>query len=236
MNPPTTPTRAERLAAVHAASRALRCEAFVDYAPTVAGIRLRPITITSYNLLVATRNGFVTGAGVGVLDIINFVWVHHPAFGQFAHADKRRVSRAAYAAVCPAFPAINALVRVAMTVPRFRWLRWFARPTAEERVEPITREIVRLLTEARGDFPTGDDGGEPAPFANQAHLLNLFRRELGMTFAETSALPMKQVAQHYRELIHHATAGKAVLMTPAEAEIWREHLQAPAPAQRDAAA
>lgn len=230
-----TKTLAQQLVEVQEKARAMRCAAFVNYQPTVAGIRLQPITLASYNALVATGNGFVTGAGVGLYDVINFVWLHHPTFGQFARDEKRRVSNAVAGALSPAFPAINDALRVIATLPRFRWLRLFVRPTAAELEHAAISEIFRLLQEARGDFPTGDDTGEPIPFANQAHILNLFRRELGVPFAETLEMPMKQVAQHYREIVYHATNGKAVLLTDAEAAIWREHLAAKPAATTDAA-
>jgi len=225
----SNPTKPESLAdRLHAAQREalqMRAEAFVSYSPVVAGERLNPITLGSYNALFAMRNGFVTGDGVGLVDVVNFVWLHHPAFGQFNRAEKRRVSRRVFSALSPAFPAINGAVRVLAQFPGWRRLRWLARPTAEERQTEAIAEIFRLLCEAQSDLPRGDGDGEPIPFAMNAHLLNLFRRELGMTFAETLALPLKQLAQHYREIIHHGSHGKAVMLTPAEAEIWREHLQ-----------
>ena len=229
-------TLAERLRVAQANAQQQRAEAFVDYAPTVAGERLRPITLGSYNALVAMCNGFVTGEGAGLLDIVNFVWLHHPHFGQFERREKARVTRRVVSALSPAFPVINGAVRVLCQLPGWRVLCRLARPTAEERQAEAAAEIARLLREACGDLPRSDGAGEPLPFAQSAHLLNFFRRELGMSFAETLALPLKQLAQHYRELVHHATAGKALLLTPEEAEIWREHLapRAPAPAPADA--
>lgn len=227
----TEPTRAERLALAQAAARRTRCEAFVNYAPTVAGEVISPITLASFTALQATQNGFVTGEGAGLIDIVNFIWIHSPDFGQFRRAEKRRLTRRVVDALSPAFPAINGAVRVLMQFPRLRALRWLARPTGEELAAEAAGEIMRLLYESKGEFPTSDNPGEPLPFAQPAHFLNLFRRELGMSFAETNALPLKQLAQHYRELVHTGSQGKTLMLTAAEAEIWREHLQArPAPA------
>lgn len=224
MTDPTPGTLADRLRAAQEKAAQMRAEAFVDYWPVIAGERLRPITLASYNTLAAMGNGFVTGAGAGLVDIVNFIWLHHPHFGQFNRRDKARVSRRVVAALSPAFPAINGAVRVLCQLPGWRGLRRLARPTAEELRGEAAAEIARLLREACGDLPRGEGEGEPIPFAQAAHMLNFFRRELGMTFAETLALPLKQLAQHYRELIHHGSRGKAVLLTPEEAAIWREHL------------
>jgi hypothetical protein len=203
-----------------------RCEAFVHYSPVVAGLALNPITLGSYNALHAMRSAFVTGEPIRFDDVANFVWLHHPEFGQFNREAKRRVTNAVRNALSPSFPALNATVRVLMQFPRFRFLRAIARPTAEQLETEAIKEICRLVQEARRDFPKQDaeERGEPTPYATNAHFLNLFRREFGMTFAETSALPLKQLAQHYREAVHVASKGKAILLTEEEAAIWREHL------------
>ena len=233
----TKPANAGNLAeelkrAQETAARA-RAEAFVDYAPTVAGETLRPITLRSYATLVATGNGFVTGAPLSFNDLVNFVWIHSPQFGQFNRRAKRRLTRRVFFRLNPLLSWFNEGARIAATFPRFRWLRHLAGPTAHELQSEAVAEAARLIAEARGDFPTSDsDSGEPAPFATQAHILNLFRRELGMTFEETLSIPMKQLTQHYREIIHHSSRGKAVLVTPAEADVWRRHLDAVALAAR----
>lgn len=215
----------------------MRCEAFVNYAPTVAGERLRPITLDSYNALVAFGNAFVTGEGIGFEDVANFVWLHSPAFGQFAREEKAQTTRRVARALTPRFPTLNLLAAFFSQFPRFRFLRHCVRPTEGELFMAAVAEIRRLLIEATGDLPTSDGEGEPLPFAFQAYVLNVFRRDLGMAFDETRAIPLKQVAEHFREILHHASGGKAILLTRDEAAIWREYLKAKAPpAKTDAAA
>ena len=220
----------DRLKAAQAAARRVRTEAFVAYRPTVAGIVLNPVTLGSYNALNAFGNAFVSGRSPALADVINFVWLHHPDFGQFHRDEKRRISRRVDCALTPHFPVLNEFLRIVCTFPRFRFLRHLVRPSALDLQGEAVLEITRLIEEARGDFPSGEEAGEPNAFSIHAHILNLFRRELGMTFAETLALPLKQITQHYREIIHHSTHGKALMLTRAEAEIWREHLQQAEPA------
>src|SRR5688572_18063262 len=89
-------------------ARRYRCEAFVDYSPTVAGETIRPITLETYNALIAFGNAFVTGEAIGFDDIANFVWLHHPSFGQFNREEKAQVTRRVFDALRPRFPALNA--------------------------------------------------------------------------------------------------------------------------------
>lgn len=219
-----TDSLAERLRAAQEKARRARCEAFVEYDAMVAGERIGPITLETYNSLIAFENAFVTGGSVGFDDIANFIWVHHPRFGQFNRAEKKRVTRRVFSALRPAFPTTNEVVRLLAQFPRLRVLRCVVRPSAEERVAAVVTEIRRLLAEATDDLPTSDVGGEPIPFAFQAYVLNLFRRTLGMPFEETRRLPLRQLAQHYREIVHRESKGKALLLTREEAAIWREYL------------
>jgi hypothetical protein len=212
------------LIAAQTRARHLRCEAFVDYIPVVAGLPVRPVCLASFNKLVAFENAFVTGGEVRFDDIVNFIWVHHPQFGQFNRRDKKRVTLEVYAALRPALPTLNDLLILLSQLPHFRVLRRMIRPTPHERVAIAIREIRRLIAEATEELPSGDDSGEPIPFAFQAHILNLFRRTLGMSFEETRQLPLRQLAQHYREIVYRESKGKALLLTKEEAAIWREHL------------
>lgn len=229
-----TPDHRTLLHEAQARARRLRCEAFVNYAPILAGTAIRPITLESYNHLLAFESPYVTGGEPGLEDMFAFLWVHHPDFGQAHDRARRCALRAFLRHVTPRWPTLNGFIRFLAPFPRFRFLRRFIRPTHAERVAEVDAEIRRLLTEALGEFPSGPADETPLPFSFQAQVLNLMRRELHLTFAETRALPLKQLAQHLRELIHTASAGRALLLTPEEAAIWRDWLDSfdrkPAPA------
>lgn len=217
----------QRLASVQETAARLRCEAFVDYTPVVAGQRLLPVTLPSYNRLCAFGCAFVTGAPVAFADLVCFVWVHHPEFGQFNARAKTRVTHAVWRALHPRFDGVQGILRFITPLPRFRWLARFHRPMGAELRAVAVADIRRLLHEALHDFPppAADDApAEPLPFAFQAQILNLFRRSLGLGFDDTRSMPLKQVAQHLREALHHASGGKAQLLTRDEAAVWADYL------------
>lgn len=225
--PIKTISRAQRLQEAQQRATRARSEAFVNYTVKVCGLRLKPITIETFNALDAFGSAFFSGGPVTFIDIVNFIWIHHPAFSDEARAEKARVSRHVWRYLHPRLSGLNDLVWFASTLPRFRWMRIFRRPQANALQDETVEEIRRLVREAVNDMPTGDDdGGEPMQFSFEAYILNLFHRQLGMSFAETRALPMKQLAEHYREIIHFMTKGKALLITREEVEIWREDLAA----------
>lgn len=223
---------ADKLQSVQRRSAQLRCEAFVDYAPTVCGVRLRPITLASYNHLIAFESPFVVGGPADIEAVITFVWVHHPRFGQEAHRARRRVMRRTWRALHPRFPRLNALLLFASTLNRFRWLRRFTVPTAGARLAEATAEIRRLVHEAIHDLPLASDDDETSKrrsemprVAMQAQLLNTFRRALDLPYEQAESMPLKRLVQLLREQIAHATGGKGLsLMSREEAAIWREHL------------
>ncbi len=212
----------------------LRCEAFVDYTPEVAGVRLRPITLASYNRLLAFQSPFVLGGPVDFAAVFVFVWVHCPEFGEFAVKAKGRALRRLYRAMHPRWPHLNLFARFVGQFPGWRWAYRMSVPTAEERFAEAVGEIRRLLNEAMHDFPLASDDDRnrgSSPVTLQAQLLNTFRRELAMSYAETEALPMKRLVQLLRESVYHKTGGKGLsLITRTEAALIREHLT-----QREAA-
>lgn len=228
----------DRLAAAQAQARRLRCEAFVRYTPIIAGQRLHPLTLERYNHLLAFENPYVTGGPATLEDLCAFVWIMHPDFGQFAHRARRRVLRATLRALQPRTPRLTALARLWLPVLHrrpglfARLLRaalrpLAARPTAAELLATASETAAHLITTALQDFPTDSaPDGQPLPYALQAQILNLMRRELGLPFAETRHLPLAELAQHLREILHRATEGKAPLMTPAESAVWRDYLAA----------
>lgn len=218
----------QRIAEHRAEIARLRSEAFVDYAPEVAGVVLRPLTLSTYNRLAAFQSPFVVGGPVDFQALFVFVWVHHPEFGQFASTAKRRALRTVWRALNPRFPNLNLAVRFVSQFPGWRWARRFARPTEEERMADAISEARRIVAEALHDFPLGSDDEAdrgPSPVTLQAQLLNTFRRDLGMSYTETEALPLKKLVQLLRESVHQKTGGKGLsLITREEAALIREHL------------
>lgn len=224
---------AERLEQVKRKNARLRCEAFVDYSPVVCGVPISPITLASYNRLVAFDNPFAVGGPIDSVAVAGFVWVHHGRFGQAAHRIRKRVMRQVARDLFPRFPNFNAFLLFAAQVPRMRWLRRFTVRTATARLATAESEIRRLMHEAIHDLPlsgSGDDedakrNTEQVPIALQAQLLNTFRRGLDLSYEETESMPLKRLVQLLREHLHHATGGKGLsLMSREEAAIWREHL------------
>lgn len=219
-----------RLAAVQAESRRLRLEAFVPYAPLLCGLRLRPITFPSYLTLLAWRNAFVTGGPVELKDIVQFVWCHHPAFDQFAPAARRAVARRVDRCLRPRFPTLNQLVHFFSPLPRFRWLARFRRPTEADRTAAVVAEIRRLVREALHDFPAagGEEDEAPMPFALQPQLVSLLMRGHALPFAEAvrqvTQLPLKELLQYIREILHRLSHGKDKLLTPEEARVWADYI------------
>lgn len=226
--PAETPTRAERLAEAQQEAAQARATAFVAYTPEVCGFRLKPVSLDSFNALDAFQNAFFHGGAIKFEDIANFVWIHHPEFGQFNRAKKTEVTCAVYRYLTPHFSRLNELVWFASVLPRFRWMRHFRRVRSSERQAETIDEIRRLMTEATADMPGGGDSEngdkKPIEFSFQAYLMNTFKRHLGISFEDTRTMPMRQLAEHYREILHHVSNGKALLLTRKEAGIIAEEL------------
>lgn len=220
----------ERLASAQAKARRLRCEAFVRYSPSVAGVHLLPLTLDSYNLLVAWGNPFVCGGPIAFTDIFQFIWAHHPEFGQFASSARRRVLLAVTRAMQPRFPTLSSIARVLAPFPRLHWLARFIEPSSEDLLQAAIDECSRIVVEGIGEFPTDhrscDSTGpasEPLPFGLQAQVLGLMCREFGLPFSATRSMPMKELGQHLREVTWVGSKGKALLLTPEEVRIWDEY-------------
>jgi hypothetical protein len=213
-----------RLLGVQRGDAQRRCADFVDYAPVVCGLVLHPITLRSYTRLIVFESAFTTEAAVTVEEIINFVWIHHPAFSQFAREEKAAVSRHVYRALHPRFPHLNQFFRLVALHPRYRWVHRFTSPTAGERLAASAAEIRRLLAEALRDFPRSAGNDTPSPVPLPAHMLNTLRRGLDLTFSEIEQMPLRRLLQHLRELIHHADPSSVALISLDEEEIWIEHM------------
>lgn len=214
-----------RLAEAQAAARRLRSEAYVRYTPVVAGQRLAPLTLDRYNQLVAFENAYVVGGSPTLDDLLGFVWVCSPDFGQFAEAGRRDCYRRVLRALQPRHPVLGPVAAILCPLSRIArsLLARFICPTGTELLTEADAEIQRLVVEAIGEFPRGDSADEPLPFAFQAQILNLLRRELSVPFDEARALPLKELAQHIRELVHVGSKGRAPLLTRAETAVWLEY-------------
>lgn len=245
---------AQQLNEVRARGARLRCEAFVDYAPVVCGMTLNPVSLGSYNRLIAFQNAFAVGGPASVEAVLSWVWVHHPDFGQFAVKAKQRVFAAVWRQLHPRFPNFNAFVGIVSMLPRWRWMRRWRVLTHAERFEAAVDHIRHLMQEALYGFPTPEtadmeridreereadrleNGGRglevarfeaPPAIAFQAQVLNTFRRDYGMSYAETEALPLKKLAQLWREHLWTSAPDKTglKLMDPEEAKLWAAQLE-----------
>jgi hypothetical protein len=214
-----------RLAEAQASARRLRSEAYVRYTPVVAGQRLEPLTLDRYNQLVAFENAYVVGGAPRLEDLLGFVWVCSPGFGQFAEAARRDCYRRVLRALQPRHPVLGPVAAILCPLSRLvrAWLARFIGPTGADLLAEADAEICRLVVEAIGEFPRSAGDDEPLPFAFQAQVLNLLRRELGVPFAEARALPLKELAQHIRELVHVASKGRAPLLTREETAVWLDY-------------
>ena len=217
-----------RLAEVHQAAAARRTAAFVDYAPLVCGLALQPLTLRTYTLLLAWRNAFVCGGTVALKDIVQFVWVHQPEFGQFAHGPRRRLTRRVWRALHPRLPTLNTVIRFLAPLPRFRWLRPLCRRTAAERHALAIAEIRRLVAEALADFPPPTADSPPAVCALTPQFVALLVRGYACDFDTArrlvAALPLAQLMQYLREILHRLSQGRDKLITPEEAAVWADYL------------
>jgi hypothetical protein len=242
----------QRLADVESRVRQLRLEAFVDYAPVVCGVRLRPLTLPTYTTLLGFKNAFVCGTEIELKHIVQFVWLHHPEFGQFNVAGLRTVARAVSRSLTPFSPWVTKSARFFLPFLSRRWwlipvvwpLRFFARcATHEELLAAAIDEIRRLVHEATHDFPCSGDDEKPAPYALTAGIVSLLHRGYSMDFtsarALASTLPLKQLLEFVREVLYRASQGKDKLLTAAEAKVWADWLDfknehpVPAPVARE---
>lgn len=237
---------ADRLKEVRARGARIRSEAFVDYSPVVCGLTLNPVTLASYNRLIAFDSAFTSGGPVSLEAVLGWVWVHHPDFGAHATKAKRKVYRKVWRSLNPRFPHWNAFLHLVSVFPRWRWVARFCQPTAQDRFTEASAHIRHLMSEAMAGFPgpetdrhdveEDDDGPklsrkrgyEASPaIAFQAQILNTFRRTYGMSYAETESIPLKRLAQLWREHLFVTLGDKTGLkmMDPEEAALWREELK-----------
>ncbi len=240
---PEIATFQKRLGDVQADLRTRRAAAFVDYAPEICGLKLRPVTLKTYTQLVAFGNGFVTGTHAGFKDIFQFCWIHHPEFGQFADEARLRVLAQVHAGLTPRRPQLNAVLAVVhpilmAAIARGQWAKllipfaWGCKklrePSSAELTATAVVEIRRVLTEALQDFPIPGDDATPLPYSQKPLLVALITRAYPIDFATASQLvdemPLKQLVEYLREMLHRLSNGKDKLLTREEAAVWSDYL------------
>ena len=233
-----------RLAAVQAEGQRLRIAAFVPYTPTVCGFALRPLTLTTYTHLQGWGNAFVCGGPITFKDVAQFIWVHHPAFGQHAHRARRRIFRQTLARLTPHCPMINGLLHtfaplLSGAARRSPWYsplpivaalcRGLRQRTSAERFEAAVAEIREQVRQATHDFPAGGEDDKPLPHALFPQFVSLLVRGYDLDFTTarqlTADLPLRQLMQFIREIIHRLSQGKDKLLTPQEAAVWADYLE-----------
>lgn len=144
----------QRLTAAAAAATLRRAEAWVAVRPTVLGISLRPLSLATFDLLVASGNAFVTGRSPVLADVRNFILFHSPSFDP----DSPETSLAKL----PSRIAIAWRTSRALCPPRPPFRRCKA-VTAERFLRAIS-EIRALLDAAWADaLPPADLTDESAP-------------------------------------------------------------------------
>lgn len=114
----------QRIATAAASAQLRRAEAWVAVRNTVLGLPLRPITLATFDLLVATGNAFVSGKAPVAADVRNFILFHSPGFDPDAPEPSlarwpRRfvIAWRTTRALCPAFTPRRR--RDAVTATRF---------------------------------------------------------------------------------------------------------------------
>lgn len=196
----------------------------MDRPVRVLRFSLRPVTIGTHNALLAERNHFaMPKLPMRLRDLQGFIWLHHPRYSPSRTRLRALVFRAVKYRLFPIGHQVDDALR--RKFPDSRFVRAITGFTVAQRLAAATGEIRRQMLEAIREFPRGSDDQEPLPFSHQAYIMNTMRRTLGMTFEETEKMPLKRLAQHLRELIHHRSNGKAMQMTEEESSILAEYLR-----------
>ena len=223
--------------------RAHRAGAFVRFAPVVAGFVLRPVSLRSLERLEAFEVDLVRGH---FEDLAGFVWLHHPAFGQFAGIRRRLVVARLRFRLTARWPRTAQLLVFAgeLLGAARGWRRllgrgcaaaaWVAtgggRPaTTEARLAAAVAEARAVLSRARRDWPAGDDSGAAAglPCSFAAYVLNLVKgRHPQLTIDEILDMPLVELVQWLRALLHERNP-RVELLDQDEARILAEALSAP---------
>lgn len=222
-----------------------RSAAFVRYLPAVAGFRLRPVSLRSLERLAA----FECDLGRGAFeDLAVFVWIHHPAFGQFAGVRRWLVTRRLRWRLTARWPRLAGLLLFAGKLlgacQGWRWLlgrlllglAWLvtgggAAPDTAERLAAALGEARREFARARTDWPAGDDSGSAAalPCSFTAFVLNQVKgRHPQLTADEILDWPLVELVQWLRAILHERNP-RQELIDATEAALLAEALSVPSP-------
>jgi hypothetical protein len=216
--PQAEPLYSESIAAHRAAIDAHRSSAFIRYVPTVAGVRLRPLSLRTRERVVAFEVDLARGS---FEDLADFVWLHHSGFGQFAWLRRRIVVAGLRWRLTPRYPHFAGFclfagklftacggVRAQLLGRPFHALAWLLTlgrpPTSEARLAAAMAEVRALWRRAHADWPAGDDSGSaPRPVCSMAAtVLNAIKgRHPGLTADEILDWPLVELVQWWRALI-----------------------------------
>lgn len=227
-----------------------RASAFIRYVPVVAGIRLRPVSLLTRERVIAF--GVDLGRG-NFEDLADFVWLHHPAFGQFAWFRRFLVVASLRWRLTPAWPRFGTFLvfagkllswgatwrrAVFFPVRLAAWLVTFGRPcSSRERLAVAMAEARALWGRANFDWPMGDDSGAaPDPLCSfAAAILHAVKgRHPALSSAEILAWPLVELVQWWRALLAEKDP-RAALLNYEEARLLALELDAAlAPTASDA--
>lgn len=133
-------------------------------------------------MLHATGNRLICSGQPLEGDLRNYIWFHSPLFtdsGRFAKARKWA-----------------ALLKFNVMLHRKRNADWYAACLAL-----METEIVRIISDALADAPTGGRATSPGP-CMEAQFIGLFAKEYGWTPEYTSAQPLRKLFQLRRNFDH----------------------------------
>ncbi len=241
--PQAVPFHSPALAAHRARQAAHRTAAFIRFVPTVATVRLRPVSLRTRDRLAA----FGVDLGRGAFeDLAGFVWLHHPAFGQFAWCRRLMIIAGLRWRLTPACPRLGVFLLFAGKLlsagaPWRRWafapVRWaaqlvtFGRPcSATERLAAAVAEARQLYAHAHFDWPAGDDGDDardPSCSVAASVLHVLKGRHPGLTADEILDWPLVELVQWWRALLIERNP-RITLLDLEEARLLAVELQDPA--------
>lgn len=247
--PKAEPFRSPALAAHRAAIAAHRATAFIRYEPVIAGFRLRPVSLRSMDRMAAFGCDLARGS---FEDLAIFIWVHHPAFGQFAGCRRRLVIARLRSRLTPRYPHLAGFfafagklftacggVRASLfgrPALALAWLLTLGRPvTSEARLAAALVEARELMRIARTDWPAADDSGAaaPLPCAFAAYVLNLVKgSHPGLTADEILDWPLVELVQWLRAIIAEANPRAQQLDATEAALIAAELAPAAAPGSK----
>lgn len=201
------------LFAVRARANIRRAVAFTDLPLKILGVRLRPVTVRSWSMLVAMDSPFARGGRVEGWQVLDFLWIHSPYYRPTSAWAWRLVKAWALA------PAVARLAR-----PGHRLLGlgrdrdWTLAALALAQVE-----IQDLVADAFADAPPRKASDSAPPIATlEAFLVHEFASEYGWAAEVTAALPLARAIQLHKCL--RASRGESPRDVEEE-EILAKHLR-----------